>query len=287
MVFPNGRKQKPGTICSGTPPTVPVRLRSKRNGMKENKEKYQFVTTRWTRTARAAGSNDTHDVQARGEFCEDYWYPIYAYLRRKGSSPHEAEDITQGFFSHSIMGKDILSSADPAKGRLRTYLLSCLENFLIDEHRRATSQKRDERRTVSIDAQAGEERYLREPVEHLSPDRCYDRAWCENLLARALEILNRKYARLGGDSQVNYLALRPFLDTPQISTEKLEDLAADLRIASGLVSVRLSRLRGEYNKTARELIKETVPDGSDESARAEWKALAQSINDERRPWRTE
>ncbi|MFO1483171.1 MAG: sigma factor [Verrucomicrobiaceae bacterium] len=95
-----------------------------------------FETTRWSLVQRATGEVDADARQALAALCDSYWYPVYAYIRRSGHNAHDAEDLTQGFFAR-LLEKGTLAHADPAKGRLRTFLLTCVQNFLRNEHARA------------------------------------------------------------------------------------------------------------------------------------------------------
>src|SRR5260221_10821952 len=138
--------------------------------------RHSFCTTRWTQVRRAVGSDDTAARAALAALCEGYWYPIYAFIRRSGKSPHDAEDLTQGFFAR-LVEKRVLAGADPTKGKLRPFLLACARHFLSDEHDRARAQKRGAALLPSFDAIAAEERYAIEPVDDLSPDRLFQRRW--------------------------------------------------------------------------------------------------------------
>ncbi|MDQ3621923.1 MAG: hypothetical protein M3463_05455 [Verrucomicrobiota bacterium] len=118
----------------------------------------------------AGASNTTRASAALAELCQTYWYPLYAYVRRRGYSAHDAEDLTQGFFARLLKLRS-LAGVSREKGRFRAFLLASLKHYLADERDRASAQKRDVRRTISLDGQAAEERYRIEPAHTLSPER--------------------------------------------------------------------------------------------------------------------
>lgn len=140
-----------------------------------------FQTTRWSLVQRANGDIDDEALQALAALCDSYWYPVYAYIRRSGHGAHDAEDLTQGFFAR-LLEKGTLAHADPAKGRLRTFLLTCVRNYLHNEHERASAQRRGARLLTKFDAGWAEERFASEPADDLTPDRLYQRRWALTLL---------------------------------------------------------------------------------------------------------
>ena len=135
-----------------------------------------FPTTRWSVVRRAVGADGAAEPQALAALCAAYWYPLYAYVRRSGYSPHDAEDLTQSFFAQ-LLERNILADADPAKGKLRTFLLACVKHFLTNARIRALAKKRGAGLLVSLDAATAEERYSAEPADDLSPDRLFQRRW--------------------------------------------------------------------------------------------------------------
>ena len=132
-----------------------------------------FSATRWSLVLAAAGDAEA----ALAALCRAYWFPLYAFARRQGVSPHDAEDLTQGFFAH-LLGKSALAHVDRAKGRFRTFLLASLKHYLADERDRAKALKRGGAQlAISLDAIEAEERYALEPRDELSPDHLFDRRW--------------------------------------------------------------------------------------------------------------
>ena len=185
------------------------------------------------------------------------------------------------------MEKDILSTADPGKGRLQDYLKTCVKYFLHDERDRAKCVKRGGNANItSFDAMAAEERYLCEPTDDLSPDRCYDRAWAVSVLAEIMRIVDQKYARLGGDHHACYLALRPLLDETKAQSDDVEKVAAALGVPPAYVVNRKFKLRAEWKKTAREVVKKTLHDATDEDAVAELRRLVVFLQEDRQTGRS-
>lgn len=162
--------------------------------MKVNDGQRFFQTTRWSVVQRAADPQHPEAQEALSAICEAYWYPLYAYVRRSGHGPHDAEDLTQGFFAQ-LMRKETLASADPAKGRLRSFLLKCAQRYLSDERDRGRAEKRGSGVLVSFDPAWAEERYAAEPVDTLSPDRLFQRRWAMTILDSSLRLLCAEYRR--------------------------------------------------------------------------------------------
>ena len=145
-------------------------------------ERGSFPLTHWSLVIRAASDPSTQARAALDELCSAYWYPIYAFVRRKGNDPDRAFDLTQDFFIH-LFEKDVLASAREGKGRFRSFLRVVCRNFLIDAWRKKPAKAKA---PISIDARDAEGRYLVEPVDNVTPEHLFDRAWAMTLLeARA------------------------------------------------------------------------------------------------------
>src|SRR5215475_7344403 len=152
-----------------------------------------FHTTHWTVVLRARDDNDTAARESLASLCATYWYPLYAFIRRQGSAPHEAEDLTQEFFARFVERR-ALRSVQPAAGKFRTFLLACLKNFLANERERAQAQRRGGGRTlVSLDGSEAETRYSLEPADRLTPEMLYERRWAFAVVERTLSELRREY----------------------------------------------------------------------------------------------
>jgi RNA polymerase sigma factor (sigma-70 family) len=131
----------------------------------------QFQTTLWSVVLQAAKEPSTQSWEALAKLCRTYWYPVYAFLRRQGKSPHDAQDLTQAFFIH-LLRHDRLAQVRPEKGRFRSFLLAALKNFLSDQREKTQAQKRGGGvEVISLDAHTAEQRYAMEPVERLDPEK--------------------------------------------------------------------------------------------------------------------
>jgi RNA polymerase sigma-70 factor (ECF subfamily) len=155
-----------------------------------------FVTTRWTQVLHAAHSDTTSARAALEQLCQAYWYPLYAYARRRGYGPHDAEDLTQGFFAR-ILKLNSLAHVGREKGKFRSFLLASMNHYLADEWDRASAQKRAAQRTISLDAAMAEGRYANEPADNLTPDRVYERRWALTLLENVAQRLRQEYEAAG------------------------------------------------------------------------------------------
>jgi RNA polymerase sigma-70 factor (ECF subfamily) len=182
-----------------------------------------FQTTRWTLVRQATSSSDPAARQALATLCESYWYPVYAFIRRSGKGPHDAEDLTQSFFAR-LLEKEILATADPGKGKLRSFLLTCIRNFVIDEHARAAALKRGADMVVSLDRDWAEKFYATEPVDHLTPDRLFQRRWALTVLEFSFQLLREEFAAAGKAALFD--ALRPFLGFGSDPEKRYEEVCA-------------------------------------------------------------
>jgi RNA polymerase sigma-70 factor (ECF subfamily) len=217
----------------------------------------RFHTTRWDDVLAARNPAAAGAREALAELCRAYWYPLYAYVRRKGYPREQAEDLTQGFFSDGL-GRDFLRGADPARGRFRSFLLTCFENYLRNEHQRQMRVKRGGRvAIVSIDAGDAETRYRREPAHVATAERLYDRRWALTVLDRTLDRLEREMAERGKGPL--YERLKPALlgDSDAVGYARV---ASELGMTEGAVKVAAHRLRERLGALIREEIAATVAD---------------------------
>src|SRR5689334_3578966 len=172
----------------------------------------RFATTRWSVVLAAGGPASEPARGALAVLCRTYWYPLYAYVRRRGHAPDEAQDLTQSFFLH-LLEKHAIGLADPDRGRFRSFMLTALKNFLANEWDRSSAQKRGGgQATLSLDADfdSAERRYGREPrADALTPERLYDRRWALTLLDTVLAELRDHYAATGRSALFD--ALKPAL----------------------------------------------------------------------------
>ena len=214
-----------------------------------------FFTTRWSVVLEAGHGSKERARAAISELCETYWYPLYAYVRRRGYKPDDAHDLTQAFFTR-LLEKNVVNAADPTRGRFRAFLLGSLKNFLANEWDREHAQKRGGGVTpLSLDFRAADGRFVREPVEHLTPENEFERNWALAVLERALARLEREYAKRG--RQRLFERLKPALVAPDDSDSRLA-MAQDLGTTEGAVKVALHRMRAAFRESLRQEITDTV-----------------------------
>src|SRR5262245_22186752 len=156
-----------------------------------------FATTHWSVVLAAGDTASPQAGVALAELCRTYWYPLYAFVRRKGYTPHDAEDLTQAFFAR-LLDKNYVAQADRERGRFRTYLLAALTHFLADEWDKARRLKRGGgREVISFDAASAEERYRLEPVDQLDAAKLYERRWVTTLFDKVLARLEGEFRDSG------------------------------------------------------------------------------------------
>src|SRR6201988_2630537 len=169
-----------------------------------------FHTTRWTIVMKAAQSQAPGGEPALAQLCRNYWYPLYIFARRRGYSPEDAQDLTQGFFLH-LLEQRALAGVDRLKGKFRSFLLASFQNHLSDQVDRARRLKKGgDKEFVELDAEEAEERYRLEPAECLTAEKMFDARWAMTLLAEALNRLRQEYATEGKTS--TFESLKVFLD---------------------------------------------------------------------------
>ncbi len=214
-----------------------------------------FQTTHWSRVILAADEERADAGVALAQLCQDYWYPLYAYARRRGRSPQDAEDVTQAFFLHMLEG-GMLKRADAERGRFRTFLLAGMQKFLAKEHRHGTAQKRGGgEAVVELDGLDAEARFALEPAAADTAESLFERNWAFALIERVFRRLSEEYA-VAGRSDV-FAALRPFL-AAESARPGYERVAAELGLSASGVGVAVHRMRKRYGELMREEIAETV-----------------------------
>ncbi len=199
---------------------------------------------------------------ALSELYRIYRYPLYAYVRRRGHAPEEAQDLTQGFFLHLLEHKT-LERADPLKGKFRSFLLGSLQNYLSTEAERARCLKRGGGvEFVPLDLQTAENRYRLEPIEALTPEKVFAARWAVALLGEAMNRLRQEYATPQKTATLE--VLKAFLDIGNSkAAPSYEEAAAALQVGVGSVKTLIHRLRKQYAVLVREQIERTVSDPSD------------------------
>lgn len=213
-----------------------------------------FVTTHWSVVLTAGQSDATRAHDALTKLCQTYWGPLYAYVRRRGYSPHDAEDLTQAFFARLLERNDV-AGVSPDRGRFRSYLLGAMNHFLSDEWDKARAQKRGGGRLIHLDSAVAETAYARDHAEAETPETLYDRRWAITLLEEVHQRLRQEHERDGKGEL--FEALR-FSLMGERSAVPYAELAGKLNLSEGAVKVAVHRLRQRYRHLLRELIAETV-----------------------------
>jgi len=214
-----------------------------------------FATTHWTTVLTARDEQSPHAGEALEKLCGRYWPPIYAFIRRRGHRPEDAQDLTQEFFSR-LLEKNYLDAADASKGRFRTLLLTAVSRFLINERERALAQKRGGGAVhFSLQADTAEEGYHVEPADPASPETIFERRWAETVLAGVLVLLRQEFESAGEAER--FEVLKPFLAAEEKPPAGAE-IAARLGITETAVYSAVHRLRQRYGELLREEIAHTV-----------------------------
>lgn len=214
----------------------------------------QFRTTHWS-VVIEAGSNTEAGRSALETLCRHYWYPLYAFVRRRGHDPAEAEDLTQGFFAR-LLASDGLAGLSQERGRFRTFLLAALKHFLANEWDRANRLKRGGGRTIlSLDELDPEARLAVEPASTASDEVQFDRQWARTLTAEVMERL-RSEAEQDGTLE-RFAALKVFLAS-EPSGESYGALAVRLGLSVAAVKSAIHRLRRRYGQLLRQHVANTV-----------------------------
>jgi RNA polymerase sigma factor (sigma-70 family) len=233
-----------------------------------------FATTHWSVVLTAQRHDSTRAYAALSYLCQTYWYPLYAFVRRQGHSAHDAQDLTQEFFSR-LLEKNYLAVADRERGKFRSFLLAALKHFLANEWNRARAAKRGGGREVlSLNETDAEGRYLLEPTDETTAEKIFERRWATTLLEQAVTRLREEYAQAEkGDL---YEALKNCLTIESRSVPYAE-LAARLKMSEGAIKVAVYRLRGRYREVLREEIAQTV--SSPEEVEEELRHLFAALGD--------
>ena len=205
----------------------------------------------------ARKSGEPEGQRALEQLCQLYWYPLYAYIRRQGRSPHNAEDLTQAFFAHLLARKD-LAGVDPRKGKFRSFLLGSMQHFLANEWDRAQAQKRGGGKAIiSLDEQTAEHRFQIESPASVSPESAFDKEWAAVVFEKAREGLREEFRKAG--KLERFEALQAFL-LGESDAAPYAAVAEHLRLSEGAVKVAVLRMRRRFLEFLREAVKETVAD---------------------------
>jgi len=216
-----------------------------------------FTTTHWSVVLAAGDSESPAAAGALEQLCRTYWYPLYAYLRRTGYRPDDAEDLIQGFFLYLLEGQ-ILRSVEREGGRFRSFLLGTLKHFVSDQQDKASAQKRGGGRSlISWDLAQAEHRFLREPADEESPDRLYERRWASVLLERAMERLQQEWVCAGKADL--FARLKGFVSGEK-GLASYAEAAEQANLSPSALKSAIFRLRRRYHELVREEVAHTVAD---------------------------
>jgi len=217
----------------------------------------QFATTHWSVVLAAGDSASTEFSAALERLCRLYWYPLYAFARRQGHAPDDAQDLTQAFFER-FLEKNYLKGVARERGRFRSFLLAALRHFLSDQRDRARAAKRGGRVSfvaVLDDEADPEARYQAEPSRAEAAERSFDRAWAQTVMRSALRQLGKESTAAGKTTE--FAALKPFLSRPPEGTE-YEQVGKPFGLNAHAVATAVSRLRARYRELVRQQIADTV-----------------------------
>lgn len=216
-----------------------------------------FSATRWTLVLSAArGPQTPRAAAAMAELCGMYWYPLYAFIRRRGYDATEAEDLTQEFFAR-LLDKHYLAGVAPEKGKFRSFLLAAVKHFLANEYDRVQAQKRGGgRKVIALDALRADSRYGLEPTDEATPEKLFERGWALTVLS---EVLARLATEMAAEGKTRlFEGLRGFLTGgDEVS---YAEAGARLGMTAGAAKVAVHRLRRRYRQLLRDQIAETVAD---------------------------
>jgi RNA polymerase sigma factor (sigma-70 family) len=232
-----------------------------------------FATTHWTVVLAAGRRSTPQSDEALQQLCKTYWFPLYAYVRRRGHTKEDAEDLTQAFFAR-FLARNYLEGLNAERGRFRAFLLASLKNFLANEWHKSQRQKRGGGEVpLSLDWQTADRKFQVAAMNEPSPDRAFDREWALALLAKVIERL-QKECEADGKAKL-FEQLKIFLTAGRDGTAQAE-IAKSLGMEEGAVRVAIHRLRKRYRVLLRAEIAQTLSDGADvdEEMRALFGAFA-------------
>ena len=232
-----------------------------------------FPVTQWTVVLAASGTPSPESAAALERLCGSYWYPLYAFVRRSGPSPPDAEDLTQEFFAR-LLEHNWIAHADRDKGRFRSFLLMAMKRFLAKEWDKAKTLKRGGQvRFVALQFDTAETRYSQEPPETCTPEQVFEKHWAMTLLGTVLKRLLREYE---GDGKGGlFRTLEPCL-IGRHESQPYAALAEELRITEAAVKMAVRRLRTRYREILKEEISQTVASSAevDDEVRHLFRVLA-------------
>jgi RNA polymerase sigma-70 factor (ECF subfamily) len=214
-----------------------------------------FTTTHWSVVLQAGESTSPRAAEALEALCRTYWYPIYAYARRQGRAPHDAQELTQEFFAR-LLARNSLQTVERERGKFRSFLLAAMNHFLADEHDRAHAAKRGGGKPIiSLDECEAEDRYRVDGPSPLAPDQVFEKRWAITLLQAAFEKLRRESVAAG--KAARFEQLKVFLEN---GTEPgdYDRLGRELGMTANTVAAAVHRLRQRYRELVRAEVAQTV-----------------------------
>src|SRR5688572_3090656 len=204
-----------------------------------------FRTTHWSVVLTARDVDNAGGERAMAMLCQEYWSPVYSFIRRKGKGPHDAQDLAQEFF-HRLIAKEFLQNVDREKGRFRTFLLTAVQRFLCNQFEHSQAQKRGGgTTTISWDHEAAENLYLTESAGESNPEKLYDRRWALTLLEAAMKDLEEEYARAGKEKL--FRVLQSFI-VGEAERGDYTQAATSLGLTEGNARQVVSRMRQRYGE---------------------------------------
>jgi RNA polymerase sigma factor (sigma-70 family) len=240
----------------------------------EDSARGRFTTTHWSIVLACGNESDTEQArEALAKLFQTYWYPLYAYVRRRGYAEQDAEDLVQAFCVH-LQEKHGLAKADPQRGKFRTFLLSSLQNFLANEKARAHAQKRGGgKEMIFIDAEDARSRYRLEPAHKVTPEAIFETRWAHAVLEETLAGLRADFVARGKERLFDGLTSFLTMDEPG---DSYQQAAARLGLPLSAIKTTVHRLRQDYRTKLREEIARTVstPDEIEDELRYLRKVLA-------------
>jgi RNA polymerase sigma-70 factor (ECF subfamily) len=231
-----------------------------------------FATTHWS-VVLTAGRADTPQARnALETLCQVYWFPLYAYVRRRGYSPEDARDLTQGFFAW-LLERNWLGRAEKERGRFRSFLLTSFSRFLTNEWDRLKAQKRGGHGSIILEFDAAEALCEPQLADNLTPEQSFERLWAVKLLDQVMTQLQNEFVQ-DGKAEL-FETLKPCL-LGERTAQPYAALAAKIGITEGMVKVAVHRLRLRYRQVLREIIGDTVekPEEIEEELRYLFSVLA-------------
>lgn len=220
----------------------------------------EFTTTHWSVVVAAGGHDSPQAAEALETLCRTYWYPLYAYVRRRGYSPEDAEDLTQEFFAR-LLTRDSFARADPERGRFRSFLLVSLRHFLVDSHRHEQAARRGGGQgALPLDQALAEQRLLGDLCDEPTPEELFERGWARSLLEHAQSRLRDEYAAAGKTVLHDQLSRFPLAEKGDAS---FQCVAAALEMTESALKSAVHRMRARYRQLLREEVAHTLADPSE------------------------